>query len=72
MATADQSHLNALKLIHKNKGERKLRTFIKKKGIKTLGDISKMIKNEKCRKLVKREMRLLQKEEDICQKQRGG
>jgi hypothetical protein len=71
MGTTDQSHLNALKLIRRNKGERRLTTFIEKKGIKTLGDIRKLVKKNKHIKRVEREMRLCQKEEDLAFKARG-
>jgi hypothetical protein len=62
----DQSALNALKLVVRNKGKKKLMTFVQKNGITTLGDIKKRVKKSKQIEMVEQEMLHCQIEEDLC------
>jgi hypothetical protein len=63
--TTDHSILNALKLVERNKGKKKLKTFIEKNGIKTIGDIKKFVKRSKNIKRVETEMLHSQIKEDL-------
>jgi len=59
----DQSLLNAIKLIGRNKGTKKLIEYVHKNGIATLGDIGRVVKNHRVVKRVERDMKLCHEEE---------
>jgi hypothetical protein len=65
-----QSLLNAMKLVGKNKGEKKaLIAYVQKNGLKTLEDMGRKLKNRRKIKEVEYEMLLYQIEEEACQEQ---
>jgi len=63
-----QSLLNAMKLVGKNKGEKKaLIAYVQKNGLKTLEDMGRKLKNRRKIKEVEYEMLLCQVEEEYAE-----